>query len=152
MGRAGDGSLSHPFCLNFYTIFGAKNRRKITQLAHSDKSWVRRWRVSWKRQSKDVYRRTIEIPQCAGIFKVNCWLKVHNAYLKLASLISGQVGVVGGRKRSPFLTSPHSHLTSKPSAETIRELGSSFSLLPHTSKLSWSRSVTCIYLTKLVDC
>ena len=38
---------------------------------------------------KDAYRRTIEIPQRAHIFKVNCCLKVHNVHLKLASPISG---------------------------------------------------------------
>ena len=40
--------------------------------------------VSRKAQNKDVYRRTIEILQRAHIFKVNCFLKVYNAHLKLA--------------------------------------------------------------------
>ena len=35
-----------------------------------------------KAQYKDVYRRTIEIPQGTRIFKANCWL---NAQLKLTS-------------------------------------------------------------------
>ena len=34
--------------------------------------------VSRKLQYKDVYRRTIEMPQRAHIFKVNYWLKVAN--------------------------------------------------------------------------
>ena len=38
--------------------------------------------ISRKVQYKDVYRRTIEILQRARIFKANCCLKVHNAYLK----------------------------------------------------------------------
>ena len=46
--------------------------------------------VSRKTEYKDVYRRIIEIPQRAGIFKVNCSLKVHNAHLKLALSISGK--------------------------------------------------------------
>ena len=44
--------------------------------------------VSRKAQYKDVYRRTIEIPQRAHIFTANSCLKVHNTHLKLASLIS----------------------------------------------------------------
>ena len=42
-----------------------------------------------KNQYKDVYRRTIEIPQSTHIFKANCCLNVHNVHLKLASPISG---------------------------------------------------------------
>ena len=42
-----------------------------------------------KPQYKDVYRRTIEMPQRSRTFKVNCCLKVHNAHLKLLSPISG---------------------------------------------------------------
>ena len=38
---------------------------------------------------KDVYRRTIEMPQRAHAFKVNCCLKVHNEHLKLLLPISG---------------------------------------------------------------
>ena len=34
--------------------------------------------VSQKSEYKDVYRITIAIPQCTHIFKVTCWLKVHN--------------------------------------------------------------------------
>ena len=45
--------------------------------------------VSGKPQYKDVYRRTIEMLQRTRIFKVNKWLKVHNAQLKLTSPISG---------------------------------------------------------------
>ena len=45
--------------------------------------------ITQKPQYKDVYMRTIEIPQSARILKANCYLKVHNAHLKLASLISG---------------------------------------------------------------
>ena len=36
--------------------------------------------VSRKPQYKDVYRRTIEMPQRARAFQVNCCLKVHNAH------------------------------------------------------------------------
>ena len=39
-------------------------------------------------QYKDVYRRTIEFPQCTRIFKGNCYLKFHNVPLKSASPIS----------------------------------------------------------------
>ena len=64
------------------------------------KSWIRPWtqqvyctiednNVSRKSQYKDVYRRTIEMPQRARTFQVNCCLKVHNAHLKLLSPISG---------------------------------------------------------------
>ena len=42
-----------------------------------------------KSQYKHVYRRRIEIPQRTHLFETNCWLKVHNAPLKLASSISG---------------------------------------------------------------
>ena len=35
--------------------------------------------VARKPQYKDIYRRPIEIPQRARIFKPNCCLKVHNA-------------------------------------------------------------------------
>ena len=45
--------------------------------------------VSQKPQYKDVYRRTIEMPQRALLLKVNCCLKVHNAHQKLLSPISG---------------------------------------------------------------
>ena len=45
--------------------------------------------VSRKPQYKDVYRRTVEMPQCAHTYQVNCCLKVHNAHLKLLSPISG---------------------------------------------------------------
>ena len=45
--------------------------------------------VSRKPQYKDVYRRTIEMPQRARSFQANCCLKVHNAHLKLLSSISG---------------------------------------------------------------
>ena len=45
--------------------------------------------VSRKPQYKEVYRRTIEIPQRARIFKANRCSKIHNAHLKLASPISG---------------------------------------------------------------
>ena len=40
-----------------------------------------------KTQCKNVYRRTIEIPQRTRIFKANYCLKVHNAHIKLASPI-----------------------------------------------------------------
>ena len=40
-------------------------------------------------QYKDIYRRTIEMPQRAHIFKVDCCLDVHNAHLKLLLPISG---------------------------------------------------------------
>ena len=43
--------------------------------------------ISQKTQYKDVYRRTIEIPARACIVKDNCCLKVHNAFIKLASPI-----------------------------------------------------------------
>ena len=36
-----------------------------------------------KLRYKDVFERTIEILQRARIFKGNCYLKVHNALLKL---------------------------------------------------------------------
>ena len=36
-------------------------------------------------QYKDVYRRTIEMPQRPRTFQVNYCLKVHNAHLKLLS-------------------------------------------------------------------
>ena len=45
--------------------------------------------VSRKPQYKDIYWRTIEMPQRARAFQVNCCLKVHNAHLKLLSPISG---------------------------------------------------------------
>ena len=45
--------------------------------------------VSRKPQYKDIYRRTIEIPQRSRTFQANCCLKVHNAHLKLLSPISG---------------------------------------------------------------
>ena len=45
--------------------------------------------VSRKPQYKDVYKRTIEMPQRARIFMVNWCLNVHNAHLKLLSPISG---------------------------------------------------------------
>ena len=44
--------------------------------------------VSRKPQYKDVYRRTIEMPQRARTFKVNCCLKF-NVHLKLLSSILG---------------------------------------------------------------
>ena len=52
----------------------------------------------------DVCGRTIEIPQCTRIFKVNCCLKVHNVQLKIALSISGKdsefsVQSVTGRER-----------------------------------------------------
>ena len=46
-------------------------------------------RITRLPQYKNVYRRTIEMPQRAHIFKVNCSLKVHNSHLKLLSPISG---------------------------------------------------------------
>ena len=45
--------------------------------------------VSRNPQYKDVYRRTIEMPQRARPFKVNFCLNVHNAHLILLSKISG---------------------------------------------------------------
>ena len=45
--------------------------------------------VSRKAQYKDIYRRTIEILQCARIFKANYCLKFHNAHFKLVSPFSG---------------------------------------------------------------
>ena len=45
--------------------------------------------ISRKPQYKDVYRRTIEMPQRARTFQVNCCLKVHDAHLKLLWPISG---------------------------------------------------------------
>ena len=45
--------------------------------------------ISQNGQYKEVYSRTIEIPQCTRIFKSNCCLKVHNVRLKLALRISG---------------------------------------------------------------
>ena len=45
--------------------------------------------LSRKPQYKDVHRGTIEMPQGAHTFKVNCCLKVHNAHLKLLTPISG---------------------------------------------------------------
>ena len=45
--------------------------------------------VSRKPPYKDVCRRAIEILQRAHIFKANCYLKVHNAHIKLASPIFG---------------------------------------------------------------
>ena len=44
--------------------------------------------LSRKPQYKDVYRKTIEIPQRVHILRVNCFLNVHNAHFKLASKIS----------------------------------------------------------------
>ena len=43
-----------------------------------------------KAQYKDVCRKTIENLQSDSIFKVNCYLKVHNARLKLATPILGE--------------------------------------------------------------
>ena len=40
-------------------------------------AWAREG-ISRKAQYKDVYRRTIEMPQRAHTFKVDCCLKVHN--------------------------------------------------------------------------
>ena len=45
--------------------------------------------ISRKPQHKDVYRRTIEMPQCARTFKVNCCVKVHNVLQKQLLPISG---------------------------------------------------------------
>ena len=45
--------------------------------------------ISQNGQYKDVYGRTMEIPQRTHIFKVNCCLKVHSVHLKLAFPISG---------------------------------------------------------------
>ena len=46
--------------------------------------------VSRQFLKKDVYRRTIEIPQCTSMFKANHCLKVHNVHFKVASSILGQ--------------------------------------------------------------
>ena len=40
-------------------------------------------------QFNDVNTRTIEIPPCTGFIRVNCSLKVYNAFCKLPSPISG---------------------------------------------------------------
>ena len=45
--------------------------------------------VSRKPQYKDVYGRTIEIPQRTRILKSSHWLKIHNASSKLALSILG---------------------------------------------------------------
>ena len=45
--------------------------------------------VSQNPQYKDICRRTIEILQRAHIFKANCYLKVQNVHIKLASAILG---------------------------------------------------------------
>ena len=47
--------------------------------------------ISRKPQYKDVYRRTIEMPQRTRNFNVNCCLKVHNAHLNLLSPIRDKV-------------------------------------------------------------
>ena len=47
-------------------------------------SWPDWGHVSREGQYKDVYRRTIEIPQRAHIFKPNCCFKAHNAHINLA--------------------------------------------------------------------
>ena len=47
--------------------------------------------IAQKPQYKDVYRRTIEIPQRTHIIKANCCLKVYNAHLKLPSPISDTI-------------------------------------------------------------
>ena len=46
--------------------------------------------LSRNRQYKDVYKRTIEIPQCTRIFKANWCLKFHNAHFKLPLPISAK--------------------------------------------------------------
>ena len=45
--------------------------------------------ISRKAQYKDVFRRTIEIPQRARIFKANSYLKAQNAHLKVTIAYSG---------------------------------------------------------------
>ena len=51
--------------------------------------FARTGHVSRKPQYKDVYRRTIEMPERARTFQIICCLRVHNAHLKLLSPISG---------------------------------------------------------------
>ena len=60
--------------------------------------------VSRKPQYKDVYRRTMEVPQCAHTFQVNCCLKVHNAHPKLLSPISGYVFIFEKKKKTEAAT------------------------------------------------
>ena len=43
---------------------------------------------------RTISGRTIEIPQCTRISKVNCCLKVHSAYLKLAPPISDKIDAI----------------------------------------------------------
>ena len=49
-------------------------------------------------QYRNVYRRTIEIPQRNRIFKANCCLKVYNVHLKWASSILGKKQKIKERK------------------------------------------------------
>ena len=51
--------------------------------------------ISRKPQYKDVYRRTIEMPQRARTFQVNCCLKIHNAHQKLLLLSPIQLARCG---------------------------------------------------------
>ena len=50
--------------------------------------------VSRKAEYKDIYRKTIEIPQRTRIIKDNCSLKVHNAPLKLASQFRDNLSMI----------------------------------------------------------
>ena len=59
--------------------------------------------ISRKAQYKDVFRRTIETPQRARIFKANSYLKVQNAHLKVTIGLSV-------RKRIASRTSRHGSL------------------------------------------
>ena len=63
--------------------------------------------LSRKPQYKDVCSRTIEMPQCARIFKVNCCLKVHNAHLQILSPIWDKVEYFVYQSRSICHGLPH---------------------------------------------
>ena len=73
-----NGSLTH-----FQVLLQATLQMKDLKNYHTLSEHQRRCCVSRKPQYKNVYRRTIEMPQRARSFQFNCCLKVHNAHLKL---------------------------------------------------------------------
>ena len=75
----GEGSLNPFESLNVQKLQGDATEPFVTKIQI----------ISRKPQYKDVYRRTIGIPQRTRISTVDCCLKDHNAHLKLASPISG---------------------------------------------------------------
>ena len=67
-----------------FTRLGAVIRKRA-----SENSKALSVTVFLKPQYKDVYRRTIEMPQRARLLKINWYLKIHYAHQKLLSPISG---------------------------------------------------------------